>query len=176
MLNVQAALALAAPIRDPYEPNDDVDEVSPNGDRNLRQGAASDDGRRSRRAAIDGRVDAWEDPRDVFRVWLPAGPPGDLPAQRTRPTATSRSTATNAQTVSGRFAATGRLAQATARGRTERLVYVNRGAGRWAYLTVRLPARTSDTTYRLTPSAPPKPGLGPADAARRPRLRGRRGA
>ena len=33
MLNVGAALALATPIRDPYEPNDDVDEVDPNGDR-----------------------------------------------------------------------------------------------------------------------------------------------
>ncbi len=148
MLNVQAALALPTPIRDPFEPNDDIDEVSPAGDRNLRKAPPLTTVTR-RSGAIDGRVDAWEDPRDVFRVWLPGGrrvtfqlsgtADGDLSLHRT-----------NAQTVAGRFAATGRLAQATARGRAERLVYVNRGGGRWAYLTVRLPARTSDTTYRLT--------------------------
>jgi subtilisin family serine protease len=148
MLNVQSALALPTPIRDPFEPNDDIDEVSPNGDRNVRNAPALTTATK-RAGTIDGRVDAWEDPRDVFRVWLPAGrrvtfqlsgsADGDLSLHRT-----------NARAVSGRFAGTGRLAQATARGRAERLVYVNRGAGRWAYLTVRLPARTSDTTYRLT--------------------------
>ena len=105
-----------------------------------------------RASRIDGRIDAWEDPRDVFRVWLPAGrrvtfrlsgtADGDLSLHRT-----------NVQTVAGRFASTGRLAQATARGRAERLAYVNRGAGRWAYLTVLLPARTLDATYRLTASS-----------------------
>ena len=148
MLNVQAALALPSPIRDPFEPNDDVDEVSPAGDRNLRKAPPLTTVTR-RASSIDGRVDAWEDPRDVFRVWLPAGrrvtirlsgtADGDLSLHRG-----------NVQTVAGRFTATGRLAQANARGRAERLVYMNRGAGRWAYLTVRLPARTSDTTYRLT--------------------------
>ena len=152
MLNVQAALALPTPIRDPFEPNDDIDEVSTSGDRNVRNAPALTTVTK-RAGTIDGRVDAWEDPRDVFRVWLPAGrrvtfqlsgtADGDLSLHRT-----------NARTVAGRFAATGRLAQATARGRAERLVYVNRGAGRWAYLTVRLPARTSDTTYRLTAASP----------------------
>ena len=35
MLNVAAALALPTPIRDPFEPNDDIDEVDPSGDRYL---------------------------------------------------------------------------------------------------------------------------------------------
>ncbi len=43
MLNVAAALALPAPIRDPYEPNDDVDEADPNGDRYVTQGAVAHD-------------------------------------------------------------------------------------------------------------------------------------
>ena len=148
MLNVQAALALPTPVRDPFEPNDDVDEVSPAGDRNLRKAPPLTTVTR-RASSIDGRVDAWEDPRDVFRVWLPAGrratfrlsgtADGDLSLHRA-----------NVQTVAGRFTATGRLAQANTRGRAEQLVYVNRAAGRWAYLTVRLPARTGDATYRLT--------------------------
>ena len=50
------------------------------------------------------------------------------------------------RTVAGRFAATA-LANATATGRTERLVYTNSGLGRWAYLTVSPHARTLDTTY-----------------------------
>ena len=151
ILNIPAALALPSPIRDPYEPNDDVDEVSPSGDRNFRNAPPLTTVARQS-SAIDGRVDAFEDPRDVYRVWLPKGrrvtfqlggtTDGDLSLHRA-----------NVQTVSGRFTATGRLAQATARGRTERLVYVNRGAGRWAYVTVRLPARTTDTTYRLVASS-----------------------
>jgi subtilisin family serine protease len=151
ILNVRSALALPTPIRDPFEPNDDVDEVASNGERNLRKAPPLTTVVKQA-SGIDGRVDAWEDPRDVFRVWLPAGrrvtfqltgtADGDLSLHRT-----------NVQTVAGRFASTGRLAQATARGRTERLAYVNRGAGRWAYLTVLLPARTPDATYRLTTSS-----------------------
>jgi subtilisin family serine protease len=151
MLNVAAALTLPSPIRDPFEPNDDVDEVSPNGERNFRKAPPlTTTSRQSSR--IDARVDTWEDPRDVYRVWLPAKrrvtfqlsgtADGDLTLHRA-----------TAPTVAGRFASTGRLAQATARGTTERLVYVNTGAGRWAYVTVKLPARTIDATYRLTASS-----------------------
>jgi hypothetical protein len=41
----------------------------------------------------------------------------------------------------------------------ERLVYVNRGAGRWAYLTVRLPARTLDSTYQLAVTGSKAPAV-----------------
>ena len=157
MLNVQAALTLPSPIRDPFEPNDDVDEVAPNGDRNLRK-APPLTTRTKQSARTSGRVDFHEDPRDVYRVWLPAGrrvtvqlngsADGDLSLHG--PTA---------QTVAGRFATTGRLAQATKAGRVERLVYLNRGAGRWAYLTVRLPARTLDATYQLAVSGSKTPAV-----------------
>jgi subtilisin family serine protease len=151
MLNLGAAIAAPAPIRDPFEPNDDVEEVDPNGDRNLAHAAALTT-KSKQRARMVARVDAYEDPRDVFRVWLPAGRnvtfqvsgsgDGDLSLHRA-----------TATTVSGRFAANGRLAQAATRGRAERLVYRNAGAGRWAYLTVRLPSGALDTTYQLTVSS-----------------------
>ena len=148
MLNVGAALTFPTPGRDPFEPNDDIDEVDPNGDRNLVKAQALTTKSRLR-SRTTARVDAYEDPRDVYRVWLPARRPvafqlggtsdGDLSLHRA-----------GSPTVAGRFSGTGRLARATSRGRTERLVYRNPGAGRWAYVTVRLPAGTLDATYTLT--------------------------
>jgi subtilisin family serine protease len=147
VLNVASALALATPIRDPYEPNDDVDEVDPNGDRNFSHAPALTT-RTKQAARIAGRVDLWEDPRDVFRVWLPAGRQVTFQLSGTGDGDLSLHAA-SARSVSGSFASQGRLRQATAKSTTERLVYANRGAGRWAYVTVRLPGRTSDSTYRL---------------------------
>ena len=151
MLNVAAALSYPTPIRDPYEPNDDIDEVSPSGDRYVaRVQPLTTTSRRTTR--VVGRVDAYEDPRDVYRVWLPAGhrfsatltssPDGDLALY-----------SSSAPSVVGRFATTGRLAVASTRGTNERLVYANGKRGRWAYIVVRLPGRTLDATYQLRVSS-----------------------
>jgi subtilisin family serine protease len=148
MLNVGAALTLPAPIRDPYEPNDDIDEVNPNGDRYLAKAPPLTTSSR-RTARISGTVDANEDPRDLYRMWLPA---------RRQVTATLRASSdgdlalysTSAPSVSGRYATAGRLATAATRGTVERLRYRNTTKrGRWAYVVVRLPSGTLDTTYRL---------------------------
>ena len=70
ILDIPAALAAPAPPRDPYEPNDDIDEVKP--------GALFDDGEppittpAKPSIRIAGRVDQNEDPRDIFRIWVPA--------------------------------------------------------------------------------------------------------
>ena len=152
MLDVQAALALPSPVRDPFEPNDDVEEVDPNGDRNLAKPPPLTT-RTKLAARIGGRVDAYEDPRDVYRVWLPARRRVALHLTGTADADLSLHRAAGTRTVAGRFAATGRLAQGAAQGRTERLVYANTGAGRWAYVTVRLPARTLDSTYQLAVSS-----------------------
>ena len=147
MLNVASALALPAPVADPYEPNDDIDEVSPNGDRFVAKAQPLTTTTR-RETRIAGRVDAYEDPRDVYRTWLAAG-------QRFSATLTSSSDGDlalysgTAPSVVGRFATTGRLAVASTRGASERLVYANGKRGRWAYVVVRLPSGTLDATYRL---------------------------
>jgi len=147
MLNVAAALALPAPIRDPYEPNDDIDQVNPNGNRYVsKQPALTTVTKRS--ARIAGRVDRYEDPRDVFRVWLPA-------ASRVTATLTASSDgdlalySTAARSVVGRFAVDGRLASATTRGTRERVVYTNKGKGRWAYVAVQPGSGALDATYTL---------------------------
>lgn len=146
MLNVAAALALPTPINDLYEPNDDVDEVNPAGDRYLSKAPSlTTKGRLASRAA--GRVDAYEDPRDVYRVWIPAG--------RTLTATLSSTTDGDLQlfsgttvSVTGRFAS-GRLASVSTRGTVERLRYRNRTTGRWAYVVVKLPQGTFDATYTL---------------------------
>ncbi|HEX6725335.1 MAG TPA: S8 family serine peptidase [Gaiella sp.] len=147
MLNVAAALALPAPIRDPYEPDDDIDQVNPNGDRYVsKQPPLSTVTKRT--ARIAGRVDRYEDPRDVFRVWLPA-------ASRVTATLTTSSDgdlglySTAARSVVGRFATDGRLAIAATKGARERLVYTNKGKGRWAYVAVQPAAGALDATYTL---------------------------
>jgi subtilisin family serine protease len=147
MLNVAAALALPAPIRDPFEPNDDIDQVDPNGARYMsKEPALSTSSKRS--ARIAGRVDRYEDPRDVFRVWLPA-------ATRVTATLTASSDGNlalysgSAKSVVGRFATDGRLAVAARKGTRERLAYTNKGKGRWAYVAVQPASGTLDATYAL---------------------------
>ncbi len=147
MLNVAAALALPAPIRDPFEPNDDIDEVDPNGDRFVsKEPALTTVSRRS--ARIAGRVDRYEDPRDVYRVWLPAG--ARIAATLTATTDGDLALySATARTVVGRYATDGRLAVATTKGTRERLAYVNKGKGRWAYVAVKPGPSVLDATYTL---------------------------
>jgi hypothetical protein len=152
-LDVAAALNLAAPVRDPFEPNDDIEEVAPNGDRFMGQAPPLTTPTR-RGSRVVGTVDAHEDPHDVYRVWLPAG---------SRFTATLKTSvnadlalySASAPTVSGRFASTGRLANAATTVRPERLRFQNTGKGRWAYVVVELPSATLDATYRLEVAATP---------------------
>ena len=151
LLDVGAALAFPAPGNDAFEPNDDIDEVDPARDMYLsKQQPLTTSVKRLGR--IGGRVDKWEDPRDVFRVWLPA---------KRRVVATLNSTdngdlllfASTAPTVVGRFATSGRLARANGAGTVERLVYDNVGKGRWAYVAVTLPSTTVSMSYQLSLSS-----------------------
>lgn len=70
IVDIPAALALAAPPPDPGEPNDDVYLVKPNG---LLAGGVAPLTSPARPAArVDARVTPAEDPGDVYRVWVPA--------------------------------------------------------------------------------------------------------
>jgi hypothetical protein len=151
MLNVAAALSYAIPARDAFEPNDDVDEVDPSGDRYFSKQPPLTT-KAKRRAKQTGRIDRYEDPRDVFRVWLPAN----------RMVAVALSSSTDGSlalyrsgvsSVVGRFAADYRLVRAETKGASERLTFRNTKAGRWAYLAVSLPGGTVDATYSLTVSS-----------------------
>jgi hypothetical protein len=69
MLNIPRALRFAAPRVDPQEPNEDVYLVKPNGV--SRHGHFPLTGPARPRAGVRARLDAAEDPVDVYRVWLP---------------------------------------------------------------------------------------------------------
>jgi subtilisin family serine protease len=70
LLDVAGALAYPAPVRDPLEPNDDVDFVSPGSGFFTGLGPLTTRGRPA--ATLTARLDRLEDPRDVYRIWLPA--------------------------------------------------------------------------------------------------------
>jgi hypothetical protein len=70
ILDIGAALAMPAPPKDPYEPNDDADEVEPHGLFANGTPALTTLSRGS--AALTARVDVREDPHDLYRVLVPA--------------------------------------------------------------------------------------------------------
>ena len=71
ILDIPNALATAPPPIDPQEPNDDVDQVRANGLFREAAPPLTQPGRG--RSTLRARVDATEDPEDVYRVWVPAG-------------------------------------------------------------------------------------------------------
>jgi subtilisin family serine protease len=66
LLDMHAALAAPAPLRDPQEPNDDVAEVRPGV--TLATGGIV----LAAPAQLAGRLDGVDDPRDVYRLRIPA--------------------------------------------------------------------------------------------------------
>lgn len=146
LLNVPAALAYPTPVRDPLEPNDDVEFVKPGGfyDNSIPPLTTPT----KRTSTVQARVDRVEDPRDVYRIWLP---------KNGRITATLTADANvdlglwkpGTVSVIQRLINNDRLARATAAGTSERLTFANKGAGRFAYLAVVFPKDVREATYRL---------------------------
>ena len=68
-LDIPGALAVAAPSKDPQEPNEDVSHVKPNG--LFRQAAKPLTAAGRKSGSVSARLDLGEDPRDVYRVWIP---------------------------------------------------------------------------------------------------------
>jgi subtilisin family serine protease len=70
LLDIPAALSAPAPARDPYEPNDDVEQVAPGRLFELGDPALTSSAKASNRVAA--RLDVTEDPHDIYRIWVPA--------------------------------------------------------------------------------------------------------
>ena len=141
LLDVRAALARPAPIRDPFEPNDGFDPASTGS-----TGVPSLTTPARPETRVAARVDAYEDPRDVYRVWLPAGrtvvatattQPGDIDLALWR------------QPAGRGLRANDRLASAASSGAREILRFQNTGAGRVAFLSVSPHTGSLDADYRL---------------------------
>jgi len=146
LLNVPAALAYPAPVRDPYEPNDDIEFV--------RSGGLYDNSipplttKTKRSLTLQARIDRVEDPRDVYRIWLPKN--GRVRATLTTDTDVDLSLwRQGTVSVTQRTAGTDRLARAATSGTSERLTFANKGPGRFAFLAVVFPKDVREATYRL---------------------------
>jgi hypothetical protein len=146
LLNVPAALAYPAPISDPFEPNDDIEFVRSGGLYDNSVPPLTTPARRT--ASVKARVDRFEDPHDVYRVWLPKQ--GTL-------TATMTASANldlglwklGTVSVDERLIGKDRLARGIAPGTSERLTFTNTGPGRYAFLAVVFAAGANDATYAL---------------------------
>jgi subtilisin family serine protease len=68
-LDVPTALTVAPLARDPREPNEDVAYVKPNGLLRRIPAPLTVAGKRS--GAVKARLDSGDDPRDVYRFWIP---------------------------------------------------------------------------------------------------------
>jgi subtilase family protein len=68
-LDIPRALTVPAPARDPQEPNEDVTFVKPTGLLHRTTTPLTASGRP--RGAVAARLEFAEDPRDVYRVWIP---------------------------------------------------------------------------------------------------------
>jgi subtilisin family serine protease len=66
LLDVPAALAAPAPVRDPQEPNDNIAEVKPG------TTYAAGGSLLAAPTRLAGRLDGYDDPRDVYRLRVPA--------------------------------------------------------------------------------------------------------
>jgi subtilisin family serine protease len=71
LVDLPAALASNPPVRDPGEPNDDVDLITPG--KVLTNGEPPLTSKNRRNATVQGRLTGVEDPRDVYRVFVAAG-------------------------------------------------------------------------------------------------------
>jgi subtilase family protein len=144
-LDVGRALGWPAPIRDPAEPNDDVEFVRPQGV--FAAGVAPLTMPSRARASLAARLDSVEDPRDVYRVWLPA-------RRAVRVTIRSQADVDVAVWSSGALtveqpAGKARLAVSARRGTgNEGLVVKAASRGRWAYVAVTARG-VADAEYRL---------------------------
>ncbi len=151
MLNIPAALRATAPPVDPQEPNEDIYLVKPNGISRKGHFPLTAPGRP--RAGLRGRLDAGDDPVDVYRVWLPAE--GRLVATA-RPsqdmTVEVWGSATRTVYASGRGLRRNRLGTAfVAGGSSGTLVVRGRGhgRGRYVYLDVFLGEEIPSGSYSL---------------------------
>ncbi|MEO5632396.1 S8 family serine peptidase [Gaiella sp.] len=146
LLNVPAALAFPAPVRDPLEPNDDIEFVKIDGFYDTSVPPLTTPGRRA--TTVRARIDPVEDPRDVYRVWLPKN--GRFTAALTADTNLDLGLwKQTAISVTQRTAGSERLARGLKPGTTELVTFANKGPGRYAFLAV-IPARgVREATYRL---------------------------
>ena len=146
LLNVPSALAFPTPVRDPLEPNDDVEFVRPEG---LYYNAIPPLTTKTRRTTtVQARLAFAEDPRDVYRVWLPKN--GAVTATLTSDLDLDLGLWNQGTpSVVGHIVPANRLARAATSGSSEKLTFRNAGPGRFGFLAVTLAKGSREATYKI---------------------------
>lgn len=150
LLNVPSALTYQAPVSDPLEPNDDLDYVRPGA--TYYSGNPMLTSRAKPSTTLVGRLATAEDPRDVYRVFVPAH--GHITVKTNAAAEIDLGLWAPATTsVMERSPGKDRIARGTTQGALESITYKNPGAAKTAYLAVTLGKGTRDTTYGITIAA-----------------------
>lgn len=148
LLDVPAALAMPAPTIDPGEPNDDIEYVDPASESYLGVPSLTTPARTA--ANVAGRIRRYDDPRDVFRVWLPKGRTLTVSARADRPL-TLQLFHDDATTVTGPAAVGNRVAATRTPDAVPTLRYRNAGSAQALFLTVGMPRGGGrDIAYRAS--------------------------
>lgn len=136
MLNVPAALALAPPAKDTPEPNDDIGYVDPDSVDFANFPPLTTQVRTAASAA--GRLMRFDDPRDVYRLWLPRNRTVTVTVTSDKPVTLGLYKQGASQTVLGPGGVSDRLVflKPTASGT---LTYRTGTSGRIAFLAVGMP-------------------------------------
>jgi subtilisin family serine protease len=137
LLNIPTALSYAAPPSDPQEPNEKPREIEPHG--LFTQGTPPLTGPGRTSTSMLARVDEYEDPLDLYRVWAPAG-------------RTLRATVTGEVTV--RLLKRATRATKLADEKKGVASWQNRGKGVYVYVEVRPAGRTEQYRLRITIARP----------------------
>jgi hypothetical protein len=174
ILNLPAALTRQLPSIDPFEPNDDVNQVKPDGLFKTPAVGLTRPGRG--RATIRARLDRTEDPVDAYRVFVPAHhsvrlrvtPTSNVDVELFRPNATScyyrnRRQALRGSLIGGSY---------RVGGSADVFSHSNRLAGRYLYACVFKPreveTRASYTLSITTTALGPPARAGAGLKARQP--------
>lgn len=150
IIDIPAALEAPAPLRDPLEPNDDIDLVAARQVFSIPKPALT--GANRRQASLAASLDRAEDPRDVYRVFVPAGRSlAATVAAGADVGATLWRLQTKTVLADGAAARRNQLDSSNRPGvRSEQVAWHNTGArGVTIYLEVWLPPRTARTEYDL---------------------------
>ena len=168
ILNVPGALTFPTPGRDPKEPNDDIEFITPQGFFAASATTAPLTGPGRERVSIYARLDAHEDRHDVYRVWVPARKDVIATARRLDADVDISAWRLSAVTVDQAPAGV-RLALSAHRGLTNESLFVrNSGTrGSYVYIDLTLAPDTPSGSYVLGISTKPLPKLKKVSASAR---------
>jgi len=150
LLSVPSALGFQAPVPDPFEPNDDIDYVTPGG--LFATGIPALTTRAKRATTLVARLATAEDPRDLYRVFVPAR--GSITVKTGNAAAVDLGLwAPATRSVLESSPGKDRLARGKTEGAVESVTYENPGTAKSIYLAVTLATGTKDATYRIAVAA-----------------------